>query len=630
MERKQGISLIALIITIIVIVVLAVAVILSIANNNPIENARKAAFQNDMSALKEELNLYIQKKALETAGSYNKEKLNADSNTLIEEDEIKENKNIKDVLRSISNKYIEKVKISKGNLEYISDDLKELGWANEVFSGIKANYEEKKEENSSNIEIENAVEGKLENLKIYGNSIQNGTPAPDNPVEIESIGDKTKNLFDKSKVTLNDRLFNDGSTAKASTLGDGNKDLTSISFVSDYIPVENENSYSFNEISNNKFLNRVCLYDKNKNFVMCYEDIGKKIDISNDNAAYIRFTSEITKLDNIILEKGTFTTEYEPYGKYKIPITVTGKNLWNTDITYPVTSLGNELINYDSDTQVYTIDKAYNGISQSIYKLENPIPTGTKITVYMYILEGNIGGTITFGGYHVGDTNSWQGKINLGDYRNQDLSGKVLKETYVTTDTVTDFLAFLNFGYTINSPLKFKMMYKIGDDENDEFEPYKETTTNVYLDEPLRKIGDYVDYIDLKSKIIVRNTGKLNFNGSEAWTYENNQFRYIPKINWVRGIGLSNIYITSRNTDDAFFISGNNLQINIQDPTYSNLSEFKEMLSNRNMEVLFGIDKNTEEKITLQDISLFKGYNNIKIGTSVTPSNIETIYDKAQ
>ena len=50
-QAKKGISLIVLVITIIVIVILAVAVILTLANNNPIENANKASFQNDLKAV---------------------------------------------------------------------------------------------------------------------------------------------------------------------------------------------------------------------------------------------------------------------------------------------------------------------------------------------------------------------------------------------------------------------------------------------------------------------------------------------------------------------------------------------------------------------------------------------------
>ena len=54
---KKGISLIVLVITIIVIIILAVAVILSIANNNPIENSKEARFKNDVKTMQEELEL---------------------------------------------------------------------------------------------------------------------------------------------------------------------------------------------------------------------------------------------------------------------------------------------------------------------------------------------------------------------------------------------------------------------------------------------------------------------------------------------------------------------------------------------------------------------------------------------
>ena len=54
-KQKSGISLIVLVITIIVIIILAVAVILSIANNNPIENAKEARIRNDLKAIEEEL-----------------------------------------------------------------------------------------------------------------------------------------------------------------------------------------------------------------------------------------------------------------------------------------------------------------------------------------------------------------------------------------------------------------------------------------------------------------------------------------------------------------------------------------------------------------------------------------------
>jgi type II secretory pathway pseudopilin PulG len=51
-RKNDGISLIVLVITIIVIIILAGAVILSLANNNPISQANKATFLSDVSNFK--------------------------------------------------------------------------------------------------------------------------------------------------------------------------------------------------------------------------------------------------------------------------------------------------------------------------------------------------------------------------------------------------------------------------------------------------------------------------------------------------------------------------------------------------------------------------------------------------
>ena len=48
MKNKRGISLIVLVITIIIIIILAGAVILNLADNNPIENASEAQILSDL------------------------------------------------------------------------------------------------------------------------------------------------------------------------------------------------------------------------------------------------------------------------------------------------------------------------------------------------------------------------------------------------------------------------------------------------------------------------------------------------------------------------------------------------------------------------------------------------------
>ena len=69
------------------------------------------------------------------------------------------------------------------------------------------------QENSNTLELQNVfAEEKLSNYKIYGNSVQNETPSPTNPVEIQSVGDKTKNLFDIDSAVNENLVKNDDGT----------------------------------------------------------------------------------------------------------------------------------------------------------------------------------------------------------------------------------------------------------------------------------------------------------------------------------------------------------------------------------------------------------------------------------
>ena len=90
-KQKSGISLIVLVITIIVIIILAVTVILSIANNNPIENAKEAKFKNDLKTIQEEL-------TLKQASNYVEEHANNKTPSEITIDDLASAANYKDKL----------------------------------------------------------------------------------------------------------------------------------------------------------------------------------------------------------------------------------------------------------------------------------------------------------------------------------------------------------------------------------------------------------------------------------------------------------------------------------------------------------------------------------------------------
>ena len=182
----------------------------------------------------------------------------------------------------------------------------------------------------------------------------------------------------------------------------------------------------------------------------------------------------------------------------EVTVNVRGKNLWTTDISYPI---ANGLLNYDEDTETYTLSPGEPAWSQSIFSFPFPIQTGTKVTCSIFCESGRIAGTISIGGYHNSNSPSWQ--CNVVFPKNQDLSGKVLTNTMVTTDTLTNFWVFFDAGCEVLEETKFKVMYSFGENSGN-WEPYQPGTTAA-LTLPETIYGGTVDAV----------TGA----GSKTWGY---------------------------------------------------------------------------------------------------------------
>lgn len=122
MKKDKGISLIVLIITIIVIIILAGAVILTLANNNPINKANESVFKNDLDTFRTELIIYHASKFSNSGGKYNQSELQAGQDT------------ITDIIKSLENnkKYEGKLYIENGELVYICTGTIEDDWAEQI------------------------------------------------------------------------------------------------------------------------------------------------------------------------------------------------------------------------------------------------------------------------------------------------------------------------------------------------------------------------------------------------------------------------------------------------------------------------------------------------------------------
>ena len=134
LTHKRGISLIVLIVTIIVIIILAAVVILTITKNNPVSSAKEATFKEDVTAMQDELSMYLSKKYTDNPTSFEKSSINLSGDSMVTE------------LPS-TKKYKDKVSIIKGKLVWAgeTEDNIEYKWFSEVTDGATKKSEEWKD-----------------------------------------------------------------------------------------------------------------------------------------------------------------------------------------------------------------------------------------------------------------------------------------------------------------------------------------------------------------------------------------------------------------------------------------------------------------------------------------------------
>ena len=176
----------------------------------------------------------------------------------------------------------------------------------------------------------NGIGKNLKDWSITGNTVQNGTPTPDNPIMPQGCGERTGNLFDPNstryhmgKATNNkigivpygamfyiEAAPNTNYTIKAYTT-----DSTFVRLYLSNAPIVDGVAESYNVISESE------------------TTINPEVTISNTNYTYLWIQVGGTWYTehggtSIMLNTGSVALPYEPYG-YKIPVVTRGKNLTN-------------------------------------------------------------------------------------------------------------------------------------------------------------------------------------------------------------------------------------------------------------------------------------------------------------
>lgn len=230
--------------------------------------------------------------------------------------------------------------------------------------------------------------------------------------------------------------------------------------------------------------------------------------------------------------------------------------------------------------------------------------------------------------------------------------------TYTGEEAVR-LLIHANYGSTEAAKVKFENIYVSEVDEFEPFNKYKipvkvnDVTTNIYLDEPLRGIDDYFDYIDFAKQSVVRQVKKIEFTGEEQfYVLNSNPYPYTYYVLGDLGLVVNDMALSSHfalQTNFSYAVAGSNV-FRVLNSTSNNQSRivfrivdetgsvtdvskiktlFNDAYSAGNPYTFYYVSSEEEEKyINLPTINIVNGTNQINVNTTLQPSGVYLEYYK--
>lgn len=491
----------------------------------------------------------------------------------------------------------------------------------------------------SNIQIEegtNATE-----YEEYGPS-----PSPEYPSEIQSVGDKTVNLINYTK-TGNGTSYgisyynnNDGSfTANGiltATLSEYSLAVPELEHGVAYygscgqdLNEANRRYYLFLIIKNTS-TNAVRYFSSNstnKTFTLeeNEEVTSLQIRINDPTASSIDVENLVFKP---ILCKNQEYQGYEPYGKYKIPITLSGKNLVKypyydktktiNGITFTDNQDGSITVNGTATGKAsYTLNAdllKYTGLDKNKQYYLTGSPEGSTYTRYILVNFFN-------GDTWVAEKGEYDNKGLLLDFPNYDFEfDRVELRIMINNTAKTENIVFYPMIEEATS--------------RTEYEPYSEPVKyNIYLDEPLRKIGDFSDYIDLKTGKVVRAIQGMHITSSLGWSdnWFPNALLFDLKKEQYSNTGHETNVLTPYSTKWNFGITnvdGTALGFRYcNEWGFTSMDDMKNWLDNHpDMWAYYPLAQSKEEDVIIPDIILTSKTSILRVNTEIKPSYMECKY----
>jgi hypothetical protein len=447
------------------------------------------------------------------------------------------------------------------------------------------------------------------------------SPNPSYPQEIVSVGDKTKNLFDKDNYNIaNVYVSNSNIITSAGATGG-----------SFYIECKPNTEYIINK-SNSGTNNRFCVFTTEQ-----VPTIGNKvIDVvgtkqgEDNSTSYTIKTSNNARYLGVFAWVGTTTPTYqeiantleikENYEGYRIPINIKSENLYVND---------NKKYEFTTDIASWRFIDGSTKASGSNIK-NNTIYKASIVKGKTYKFIVNINSSESIISQLVYDD-----EISI---RRLDGNNIKFNETFTSTKNGYVILrCYINANISVSIDNIMLLETSITPQK---YIPYYNKTINIFLNEPLRKIGKYQDYIDFKNKKVVRNVKKILLNKAIGWatsSYEAEKRIYTSKNN------IDSLMIgVSTNNDIGLLMSEQYSAVSLKDildlkvkygigisasgylsivnPNFDRGIDFLNYLENNPIDLCYATSTPIEETIELPNIELSNIDNIITVDTLLKPS----------
>lgn len=491
-------------------------------------------------------------------------------------------------------------------------------------------------------------------LAIYGNTVQDGTPSPDNPVEVQGVGERTANLFD-GKLEPGSILTTTGKNA------DIENRVRSVNF----IPVKANTLYTISTPNPEDGASvSVRFYTSDYTYISY---LAESVAILTPaNCAYIRFVyiDSSNTAAKFQVEQGDTATPYEPYG-YKVPVRFCGKNLFDVEkftelvkqhdtTAYEETIEGRRCI-------VFTNSKLYNKDFSAAIPLAIAKQSTYTLSLYVKHIQTSSGS----GGLYLGFTYNGNKTLNAtetiptatvslmpknyGEFRGISAAA-VNNSEYSLTTFAFSYSTGAQWAIDLDS-----LMLAEGDTATP-YEPYHEPQVYpIYLDAPLYKIGQQTDDITLDTinkkailskKINFLESPKVNSIVSASSTATVTRFVVTTTPRPKRGFeALCNIAqsgISPTTNKPMTIYSGSNaavylwvlndvVGISSDDTDSVKVNKMNEFLTTNNAEIYYQLETPTttdiSDKIDWDSVpKLWKGTVIVTVDTTVEPSDMTATY----